>query len=335
MISHSPTAKGISFALAVGIVAGAVTIGLPQDEIAIEGGGAPVEAMMGSSFEDMAVGTLTPEPAEPAETPVAPTAAEPLRPTTAEQTPPEQAEPVTPPEQAEPVTPPEQAQPVTPPDVATVTPAAPAASAALAPTPLAVPPSESAQVAPPPETLQAQDPDSDAPVLSRRPMRKNPETAAEIAQARAKQEQAERERRQAEQQAAKKKATQQAAARGNAQRNATKGSSSGQSASAKSTSTGKRQAAASAQGNAAASNYPGQVMRRISRAGKPRVRTTGTATISFAIASNGGLASVSVARGSGSAALDRAAVSVIRKAAPFPRPPAGARRQYSIKIKGQ
>ena len=319
MISHSPTAKGISFALAVGIVAGAVTIGLPQEEIAIEGGGAPVEAMMGSSFEDMAVGTLTPEPAEPAETPVAeaPTAAEPLRPTTAEQTPPEQAEPVTPPEQA---------QPVTPPDVAAVTPAAPAASAALVPAPLAVPPSESAQVAPPPETLQAQDPDSDAPVLSRRPMRKNPETAAKIAEARAKQEQAERERRQAEQQAA---------ARGNAQRNATKGSSSGQSTSAKSTSTGKRQAAASAQGNAAASNYPGQVMRRISRAGKPRVRTTGTATISFAIASNGGLASVSVARGSGSAALDRAAVSVIRKAAPFPRPPAGARRQYSIKIKGQ
>ena len=319
MISHSPTAKGISFALAVGIVAGAVTIGLPQDEIAIEGGGSPVEAMMGSSFEDMAVGTLTPEPAEPAETPVAeaPTAAEPLRPTTAEQTPPEQA------------------QPVSPPDVAAVTPAAPAAPAALVPAPLAVPPSESAQVAPPPETLQAQDPDSDAPVLSRRPMRKNPETAAKIAQARAKQEQAERERRQAEQQAAKKKATQQAAARGNAQRNATKGSSSGQSASAKSTSTGKRQAAASAQGNAAASNYPGQVMRRISRAGKPRVRTTGTATISFAIASNGGLASVSVARGSGSAALDRAAVSVIRKAAPFPRPPAGARRQYSIKIKGQ
>ncbi len=236
MISHSPTAKVVSFALAVGIVAGAVTIGLPQEEIAIEGGGAPVEAMMGSSFEDMAVGTLTPEPAAPAETPVAevPTAAEPLRPTTAEQTPPEQAEPVTPPEQA---------QPVTPPDVAAVTPAAPAASAALVPAPLAVPPSESAQVAPPPETLQAQDPDSD--------------------------------------------------------------------------------------------NYPGQVMRRISRAGKPRVRTTGTATIAFAIASNGGLASVSVARGSGSAALDRAAVSVIRKAAPFPRPPAGARRQYSIKIKGQ
>ena len=106
MISHSPTAKGVSFALAVGIVAGAVTIGLPQDEIAIKGGGAPVEAMMGNSFADMAVGTLTPEPAEPAETPVveAPTAAEPLRPTTTEQTPPEQAEPVTPPEQAQPVT---------------------------------------------------------------------------------------------------------------------------------------------------------------------------------------------------------------------------------------
>ena len=35
------------------------------------------------------------------------------------------------------------------------------------------------------------------------------------------------------------------------------------------------------------------------------------------------------------AALDQAALGIIRKAAPFPRPPAGARRNFSIQIKGR
>ena len=88
-------------------------------------------------------------------------------------------------------------------------------------------------------------------------------------------------------------------------------------------------------GNAAASNYPGEVMRRIARAGKPRVGARGTAVIGFTVASNGGLAQIGVARSSGSAALDRAAVALITKAAPFPRPPAGAQRRFSITIKGR
>lgn len=88
-------------------------------------------------------------------------------------------------------------------------------------------------------------------------------------------------------------------------------------------------------GTAAASNYPGLVMRTLSRAGKPRVTARGTAVIAFSIAANGGLSSVSLARSSGSAALDQAALQLVRGAGPFPRPPVGARRSFSIQIKGR
>lgn len=87
-------------------------------------------------------------------------------------------------------------------------------------------------------------------------------------------------------------------------------------------------------GNAAASNYPGLVMRKISGVPRPRVGARGTAVVAFTIAPGGGLSAVSVARSSGSARLDRAALAVIRRAAPFPAPPSGARRSFSIRIKG-
>lgn len=50
----------------------------------------------------------------------------------------------------------------------------------------------------------------------------------------------------------------------------------------------------------------------------------GTAVVSFRVTTAGGLASVSVARSSGSAALDQLAIAAVRGAAPFPAPPAGA-----------
>lgn len=90
-----------------------------------------------------------------------------------------------------------------------------------------------------------------------------------------------------------------------------------------------------APGNAEASNYPGQVMRVLSRAGRPRVNTRGAALVSFTISASGGVASATVARSSGSAALDRAAIQIVRNAAPFPRPPANARRSFSVEIKGR
>ncbi len=122
--------------------------------------------------------------------------------------------------------------------------------------------------------------------------------------------------------------------RGDAQQNAQTGTDSGTSAQ-------KQQVAsvgssrAPEVGNAAASNYPGKVMKKISRVPKPRVGTKGTSVVAFTISSAGGLSAISLARSSGSPRLDQAALHVVRKAAPFPPPPAGARRSFSIKIKGR
>lgn len=120
---------------------------------------------------------------------------------------------------------------------------------------------------------------------------------------------------------------------GNAQSSATKGQTTGQ-ANAIATNQG-ASATSKAAGNAAISNYPGKVMRRISRLRRPNVRATGNARVSFQIASNGALASVTLAQSSGSRELDQAALGLVRKAAPFPAPPSGAQRNFSISIKGR
>lgn len=88
-------------------------------------------------------------------------------------------------------------------------------------------------------------------------------------------------------------------------------------------------------GNAAASNYPGQVMRKLARAGKPSLSARGTAVVAFSINSGGGLASISLVQSSGSPALDKAAVRLVHGAGPFPKPPQGARRSFSVQIKGR
>ncbi|MCV6592852.1 MAG: TonB family protein [Silicimonas sp.] len=85
-------------------------------------------------------------------------------------------------------------------------------------------------------------------------------------------------------------------------------------------------------GNAAVSNYAGKVHRKIQRVRKPRVSGRAKVWIRFSIKPNGGLASISLVKGSGSARLDRAALQVIRKAAPFPKPPPGAQRSFKIPI---
>ncbi|RAI53496.1 energy transducer TonB [Rhodobacteraceae bacterium AsT-22] len=124
-----------------------------------------------------------------------------------------------------------------------------------------------------------------------------------------------------------------AAPKGNAARDARAGETTGQ-AQARAESRA-AQGAADAAGSAAASNYPGLVMRRLSRAGRPRVNARGEAVVGFTIADNGGLAALGIARSSGSAALDRAALGIVRGAAPFPKPPRGAERRFSIRIRGR
>lgn len=90
-----------------------------------------------------------------------------------------------------------------------------------------------------------------------------------------------------------------------------------------------------AAGNAAASNYPGEVLRRIQRVRQARSPARGRVLVSFSISSSGGLSAVSVARSSGNAALDRVALDHIRRAAPFPPPPSGAQRQFSFEFVGR
>jgi TonB family protein len=65
---------------------------------------------------------------------------------------------------------------------------------------------------------------------------------------------------------------------------------------------------------------------------KPRsVGANGSVTVSFAIGASGSLRNALVARSSGKAALDRAALATIRQAAPF-SPPPGSKQSYTITI---
>lgn len=122
--------------------------------------------------------------------------------------------------------------------------------------------------------------------------------------------------------------------RGNNQQNARRGTDTGsETAAADAPSTG--QSASRATGNARATNYPGSVARKIRRVPRPRGVGKGRVVVSFRIASNGGLSSVSVARSSGVADLDRAALRIIQRAAPFPAPPPGAQTLYRIPIEGR
>ncbi len=120
---------------------------------------------------------------------------------------------------------------------------------------------------------------------------------------------------------------------GNAAKNARAGSATGRE-SATSKTEGQQKTAAAQAGNAAISNYPGLVMRKIARVPRQKVGARGTAIVSFTVSPAGGLSAVSLGRSSGSRELDRAALRVIRRAAPFPAPPAGARRSFSIRIEG-
>lgn len=126
------------------------------------------------------------------------------------------------------------------------------------------------------------------------------------------------------------------AATGNAATNATRGSETGAETAAATANAPAAQPAPQPGNAAAVANYPGQVLRRISRQGRPRVRHTGAdVVISFRINGGGGLAGLSVARSSGNAELDQAGLSIVQRAAPFPAPPAGAQTSFSINFGGR
>jgi protein TonB len=117
---------------------------------------------------------------------------------------------------------------------------------------------------------------------------------------------------------------------GNAQADTRRGSPDGQAQGSSAASGSGQQA--SAAGNAAVSNYPGQVVSRLRRALRypgeaRRERLRGEVHVSFSVSANGGVASARVVRSSGHQVLDQAALETIRRAAPFPAIPAAAGRR--------
>jgi protein TonB len=76
--------------------------------------------------------------------------------------------------------------------------------------------------------------------------------------------------------------------------------------------------------------YASQVWARLARH-KPRAGQRGSASVAFAINSNGSLGAARIARSSGNARIDQLALQTVRSAAPFPAPPSGS-TSYTIRI---
>ncbi|MEP1767832.1 MAG: TonB family protein [Sulfitobacter sp.] len=340
MIPKSLLVKGISLVASVTILTAASQWSTPPPVTKLEGAGETMQARVGSSFADMSAGVLSADPAQDHAVPVEQDPhtpmAEPIAPLVTDAVAPEPTEVMhkildTPLHAAVSV---QKAIAITAPAmaVAAVIPAAPvptdAVTAVVLSTPAlaATPPPEAAQVVP------STDPVGAAPAQASRPKPRDPALAAKAATKKPKV--VKKKPVKASAKAKKNPTPKKAAKAGNAKRNNTQGSVSGnKTAQARTKGTSGKKASKS--GNAAVSNYPGQVMRRIGRVPKPRVNNRGTAVVAFSVSSSGGLAAASIARSSGSSALDKAALRVIRKAAPFPKPPKGARRRFTIKIKGR
>lgn len=121
--------------------------------------------------------------------------------------------------------------------------------------------------------------------------------------------------------------------RGNSAQNAVQGTVAGQSpkpGGQASVQSGKAQA----QGKAAASNYGGLVVRRIVR-NKRTINIKGTGKVSFSIRPDGSLAGLRISRSSGSGKLDSFFLKTVRRAAPFPPPPPGARTNFGVELHGR
>ena len=110
-------------------------------------------------------------------------------------------------------------------------------------------------------------------------------------------------------------------------------------ASHEASSSGKKAMAASsaapAGGNSVDSNYSGEVMQHLSRLRRPRASSPGLAYVSFEISPSGAIDQIGISESSGSSRFDHEALVFVRKAAPFPPPPVGASRSFTVEIKGR
>lgn len=89
-------------------------------------------------------------------------------------------------------------------------------------------------------------------------------------------------------------------------------------------------------GSAAASKYPGLIQAKVTRAAKYPSKArgeAGEALVSFTVGAGGKVMQVALARSSGNAALDKAALAAVDRAAPFPPiPEAAGRSSWSFTV---
>lgn len=283
--------SGLALAASFGLHLAGFAMMSPPSKIAIEGGAPMQMAMLGNSFADMTEGTISPvTPTETANTPDEPK--------------PMVNQPITLPDQVPLPQPTHTAAAIAENLINPV--------AAL----LATPPEPLVALVPtaPLETLKAKPPEVQKAAAAR-PVTRAPKPAT------AQPKPTTPRRKPAAEAPPKRQGGAQTARKGQAN-----GSSAGTAASS-STRQGKR---ASAAGNAAVSNYPGLVMRKISRTRKQRAGARGKATVGFKVSASGAATSVRIIRSSGSAKIDNIALRHIKRASPFARPPKGARRSFSV-----
>lgn len=85
--------------------------------------------------------------------------------------------------------------------------------------------------------------------------------------------------------------------------------------------------------SAAVKKFRRAVQSKITRSSRRmKTRARGTAHVRFTITASGGLASVSLRHSSGNKSLDKAALTAVRRAAPFPKPPKGTGRSFNMPI---
>jgi periplasmic protein TonB len=95
--------------------------------------------------------------------------------------------------------------------------------------------------------------------------------------------------------------------------------------------------AAPAVSSAEAGAYQGEVLGRIAaqkrypEAARERA-PQGVAIVRFSIAASGQLAGASLSQSAGDPLLDAEALATVRRASPFPPPPAGAPRNFSVPL---
>jgi protein TonB len=302
--------------------------------VLVEGGQAASIALMGDAFEDLAAGAQAVVPdfadvptTEPVGQPVAQTAV-PVRAAQAAATaaPAAQAAPVSQAVAAQPdvatAPDPELAAVVAAPQAAPVAEVAPAAAP---PAPVALPAATAraeAAVTPSAEPVPPARPESRAPVRPDTVVEAVPDQTPPPAVVNSPRPEPK----------PKAKAAKPAAA-GNSDRNARRGDQAGQAA-GRAEAAGQGQVATAA-GNAARANYPGAVLRQIQRVRKQPVAARGTVVVAFQVRADGALGLARILRSSGSAVLEEAALAHIRRAAPFPAPPAGAQTAFTFEFVGR